>query len=164
MSQLHWRQTEGKIMPPDGIQCGTDGDGTPLYAARVNHDGGLVIGKASHKMGMVFSFMLIVLVQGGKEYPVKRGHYEILCGPSSAIEWVPLTSFQSLAASGQVPIEGGKEQDGHPLYIGQAFYQNGVHVGKCGEHMKGVLLGWGGKEVAVESGVRIACVASSSYV
>ncbi|KAJ3258922.1 hypothetical protein HK104_006967, partial [Borealophlyctis nickersoniae] len=59
------------------------------------------------------------------------------------IGWVP-------ASGGNPPpnaIAGGKEPDGHPLYIGRAHHANGLHPGKYAPHLHGLNFSYGGSEL-----------------
>ncbi|KDQ21376.1 carbohydrate-binding module family 12 protein, partial [Botryobasidium botryosum FD-172 SS1] len=48
-------------------------------------------------------------------------------------------------------IEGGRDRDGSPLYIARAFYEGGVHPGKCGRGLrKGAVIGYGNKEIELD--------------
>jgi hypothetical protein len=42
-------------------------------------------------------------------------------------------------------VQGGYEADGTPLYIGRGEYKGGIHVGKVGAHLGGLLIAYGGK-------------------
>ncbi|KAI8846956.1 hypothetical protein BC829DRAFT_397521 [Chytridium lagenaria] len=137
-----WVTTEGKYIPPTAIQCGTDGDGAPLFAARANM-----------KMGCNIGY-------GNKEISIKKYKYQILCGNPKALKWVDLTG-PCITASLQnaQPIEAGQENDGRPLYVAQAFYNNSVQVGKAGAHINdGMFFPYGGKEVVAPS-YKVVCFA-----
>ena len=40
---------------------------------------------------------------------------------------------------GAIPVEGGREKNGEPLYIARAYYKDGIHPGKAGRHLEGWL-------------------------
>ncbi|KAJ3201058.1 hypothetical protein HDU67_001632 [Dinochytrium kinnereticum] len=148
--KVYWVTTEGKFMPPNAIQCGTDGDGAPLFASRVYHDSGVVVGKANPKMGCNIGY-------GNKEICVSREKFQVLCGESNAIKWVEMNGTCALGDA--KPILAGQEKDGQPLYVAQTFFNNSVQVGKVGPHMKnGINFPYGGKE-ATSMSYKVACLA-----
>ncbi|KAJ3118848.1 hypothetical protein HDU96_007590 [Phlyctochytrium bullatum] len=172
--QVFWMTTEGSFIPPNAIQLGTDGDGSPLYAARSYHDGGVVVGKANNRMGFNFGYVSGVFlllppsyalvtsflpgtVQGGKEHNIGKHKYQVLCGNPSAIHWLEFNG-PAVDFKGRQPITGGQENDGRLLYVAVAFVNNGTQVGKAAGHFtNGANVPYGGKEVAVSS-YRVACL------
>jgi len=69
-------------------------------------------------------------------------------GPRGPYTWV-LTNGKNFP---QGAIEGGREKNGNVLYIARVFHEGGVHVGKAGDHLdKGAVIGYGGKEVEVDT-------------
>ncbi|KDQ08953.1 hypothetical protein BOTBODRAFT_540120 [Botryobasidium botryosum FD-172 SS1] len=133
-----WILAEGTNIPQGALEGGRDGDGSPLYIARAYYEGGLHLGKAGRHLGKGAS-----IPYGGKEVEVEK--YEILLADPNRVKWVDGNELQ-----GSNPVEGGKEQDGTPLYIGQAFYENGTHPGKFSQRLGGTHIAWGGKEVACD--------------
>jgi hypothetical protein len=56
--------------------------------------------------------------------------------------------------NGRVPNNaevGGYENDGKPLYICRAFYNNGLHIGKVANHLGSCNFGYAGKEYQSKS-------------
>ncbi|KDQ08954.1 hypothetical protein BOTBODRAFT_540164 [Botryobasidium botryosum FD-172 SS1] len=130
-----WVLAEGKNIPNEALEAGRDGDGSALYAARAYCEGGLHIGKAGRHLGKGAS-----IAYAGKEVEVEK--YEILLADPSKVRWVDGSEFQSTE-----PVEGGKEADGTPLYVAQAFYHEGTHPGKWNQRLGGAHIAWGGEEV-----------------
>ncbi|KAK9719240.1 hypothetical protein K7432_004934 [Basidiobolus ranarum] len=61
-------------------------------------------------------------------------------------EWVHATD-------GSVPpnaVQGGIEADGKPLFIARQYYQGGLHPGKAAPHLKGLAIGYAGKEITLK--------------
>ncbi|KAI9351829.1 hypothetical protein DFJ73DRAFT_959568 [Zopfochytrium polystomum] len=54
---VYWCLCEGKNIPNDAIQLGTDSDGEPLYAGRCYFQNGVQIGKAGRKFGLNIPFV-----------------------------------------------------------------------------------------------------------
>jgi hypothetical protein len=69
-------------------------------------------------------------------------------GPTSATTWI-------LASGTNIPqgaIQCGKEKSGDPLYVCRAYYQGGLHLGKCGRHLgKGAVIGYDEKEIELDT-------------
>ena len=63
------------------------------------------------------------------------GTYEILVGDSRAVRWVPCSGQVNphSLGPGVTPVEGGREPDGHAIYIAQAPYHGAVIPGKACE-------------------------------
>ncbi|ORY00798.1 hypothetical protein K493DRAFT_312697 [Basidiobolus meristosporus CBS 931.73] len=64
---------------------------------------------------------------------------------SQSVQWV-------YAKDGEIPpnaVQGGVEADGQPLYIGRQRYEGGEQVGKVAEHIKGLSIAYGNKEVII---------------
>lgn len=50
-----------------------------------------------------------------------------------------------------IPVEGGRESNGSPLFIAQALYEDGWHPGKSGLDEDHCCIGYGGGEAWVRS-------------
>jgi hypothetical protein len=139
-----WVLTEGDQIPDNAFQGGQDGDGSPLYIARAYYDNGLQIGKAGRHLGGA------VISYAGKEVQVPK--YEVLMCDPSRVRWVDGSQFRQ----GGRPVEGGREEDGTPLSIAQAFHEGGTHPGKFSDKLGRAYIPWGGKELGVDQ-FRILC-------
>jgi len=135
---LTWVLTEGNSIPQGAIVGGQESDGTPLYIARAYYQQGVHIGKVSAKLkdGCRIPY-------GGKELSVQK--YEILLGYQDKVRWVDAEGKLRNTQSYKL-VEGGREADGTPLYIGQAHLHGSVVPGKVGEQIEGCLVPYDGDE------------------
>lgn len=104
---------------------------TELFVCRAHYNGSVHPGKVYQGN--------CDIAYGGRE--IILNHYEVLVS-TRLLKWVD-------AAYGEVPnkaIQGGHE-DGHPVYICQAHYQDGVHPGKI--HEDACNIPWGGQEISL---------------
>ncbi|KAJ3035933.1 hypothetical protein HDV00_003280 [Rhizophlyctis rosea] len=143
LAPVSWILTEGNQIPQGAIRGGNEADGSPLYIARTFHDNGIHVGKASHKLKGAH------IAYGGKE--VEKPKYEVLCGFESAVRWVDDQGALNVQP-GVTPVEGGREEDGTPLYIAQAYYKNAVTPGKASTQLKdGAYIAFDNDEVKVKN-------------
>jgi len=133
-----WVLTNGKNIPQGAIEGGREDNGKVLYIARTYYEGGIHVGKAGSHLGKG-----AVIGYGDKEIEIDT--YEILLGDTSRVKWTSGASYNS-----QSVVEGGREQDGTPLLVAQAFYKGGTHPGKFSPKFKGACIAYGGKEKLVE--------------
>jgi len=135
-----WILTQGTNIPQGAIEGGREKGGDVLYIARAYYEGGLHLGKAGRhfRKGAVIGY-------GGKEVEVDT--FEVLLGDPRAVKWVAVNSneFQVNRL-----VEGGKEKDGTPLQIAQAYYKGGTHPGKYNKGFGGACIAYGGKEEIVQ--------------
>ncbi|KAI8922354.1 hypothetical protein DFJ77DRAFT_446289 [Powellomyces hirtus] len=137
LPKLTWVLTDANNIPQGAIRGGQESDGTPLYIARAFHEQGVHIGTASanFKDGAHIAY-------NGKQIEVPK--YEILLGYESAVRWVdgqgPLKNLVGK------PVEGGREPDGTPIYIGQGHLKNSVRPGKVGANYDGCLIAYDNDE------------------
>lgn len=54
------------------------------------------------------------------------------------LRWVPASGRLNVNSLGYRPVEGGRENDGTPLYIAQAPHKGVVHPGKASEKLDGM--------------------------
>ncbi|KAH6601495.1 hypothetical protein BASA61_001944 [Batrachochytrium salamandrivorans] len=136
---LQWVHVVGSNIPPNAIQAGNESDGTPLYAARSNIEGGIHVGKASRSWqdGCRISY-------GGKELPIAQ--YEVLVGNPQMICWVHTQGHVNPSALGRQPVEAGRESNGSPLFIARAHFSGSEQPGKCGPGLKGADMAYAGYE------------------
>lgn len=73
MNQGIWERASGGQIPEDAVICGYEADGTPLFAARANYEGGLHPGKIRRGSGGAD------IPWGGQE--VRVNAYEVLIKP-----------------------------------------------------------------------------------
>lgn len=48
------------------------------------------------------------------------------------MRWVSVSGEVKLEYLGAQPVEGGRENNGTPLYIARAYHKDAVHPGKAG--------------------------------
>lgn len=120
---------------PTNIQKGNETDGTPLYIARVAHEGGVHIGKVRANALEAF------IPFGGQELP--KGNYQVYVGTGT---WVRINAGQNIPTNA---IQGGSEADGTPLYIARATIDGGIHPGKA--RGTEAFIPYGGREQVVTS-------------
>lgn len=128
----NWVPVNGGAIPPNAIEGGVDGE--TLFIGRAEHEGALIPGKVVPSHGVCY------VAWGGAEVP--KSEYEVLC--DAAGMWVPCSGQN---VPGQA-LEGGRTEDGEPLYVGRANHEGTMTVGKVqGSH--GVCyIPYGGQEVA----------------
>jgi len=142
---LAWILNKGRHIPENAIVGGHE-HGKNLYICRAFHEGGLQVGKASS----VFNEGGVI---GYKHHEIPFGTYEILVGKPDAVRWVESSgtiNVESLKSRGYEPIEGGHEDNGTPLYVVQAPYNNGVHPGKASTGLPSAFIPYDGSEKAVK--------------
>ncbi|KAI8619153.1 hypothetical protein BC830DRAFT_825814 [Chytriomyces sp. MP71] len=141
----HWERVSCEQIPSGAIPLGRDTDGAPLFAARVHYNGSEQLGKA--RPGKCF------IPYGGCEIELPWHHpHDILCGDASSVMLVDVRGHVSdlLLSSITLP-EGGREGDGQRLYVGVCHLPNqGIQVGKCGQHLPGLNYSYGGQELIAE--------------
>jgi hypothetical protein len=128
------RVTNGRI-PATALPGGNEANGTPIYIARVSHEGGFHIGKA--KQGETTAF----ISYGGRE--ISLPNYEVYVGSGY---WVDVRAGQTVPAN---TIAGGNEAGGNRLYIARATIEGGIHPGKASSTM--AFIPYGGQERAISS-------------
>ena len=69
--------------------------------------------------------------------PVQVEEYEILLGNMHGLRWVSSSGTFHPERLRVTPVEGGRENDGTPLYIARAYYKEAVHPGKTSPNLNG---------------------------
>jgi len=145
-----WVLTHGKDIPRGAIVGGQEDntDDKILYIARAYYEGGVHLGKAGRHLqkGAVIGY-------GGKEIEIDT--YEVLLGDNSKCKWVAKSDNNF---SPQAAVEGGREADGTPLLVAQAFYKGGTQPGKYSDKLGGACIAYGGKEEVIKKDYRILIV------
>jgi hypothetical protein len=139
-----WILNQGKNIPRDAIPVGEERGGK-LYTCRAFQDGGIQLGKAANvfKKGAVIGY---------KNDEIHLETYEILVGNPNAVKWVQLSGrFNEGALQGLRPVEGGRENDGTPLFVCRAPHHNAVHPGKCSPKLDGCYIPFDGKEKQISN-------------
>jgi len=131
-------------IPREAFPGGRDVGGETFYVARSYQAGGLHPGKAaSHlKKGGLISY-------GGKSIDVEK--FEVLIvTETESVTWRDGPRPFATESISETLIVGGKESDGTPLYIAQAPYQGGLHIGKVRDQYKGAYIAFEREEKIVE--------------
>lgn len=131
---ITWVQATGGTIPDGAAVAGYEQDGSPLFIARAEYNGGVHPGKIRNE------FQAANIPYGGNE--VKVNPYQVLVGPT---KW-------EAAENGEIPlgaIVAGREADGSPLYVARAEYAGGLHPGKVRPEFGAANIPYGGKEVKV---------------
>jgi len=146
---ITWVLAKGKDIPRGALSVSTDPYN--MYACRAFVDGGLQLGKASSEFpsGAVIGY---------KNHENHFDVYEILLGDPRGVHWVSVSGKINLAYLKAQPVEGGKENDGTPLFIARAYHKGAVHPGKVNANFDGAYIPWGGKEVLIHQ-YEILCYA-----
>lgn len=130
-AHAQWQRVTNGVIPSNALRAGNEPDGTPIYIARVNHEGGVQIGKARQNEAFAF------IPYGGKE--LYLGNYEVYIG----------TGTWSKGALGNFPsqaVRGGQEANGAPLYMVRKNIEGGIHPGKANANGE-AFIPYGGKEL-----------------
>lgn len=141
-SSLTWILIEGHDIPDNAIVGGNEG-GKTLYISRAFCDGGLQVGKAGRHLskGAVYGY-------SHKSFEIST--YEILVGDNRAVAWYPTGGVLRVdQLGGKRLVEGGKENDGTPIYVAQVDY-NGLQPGKATTVLDGAYIAYGSEEKKVK--------------
>ncbi|KDR76217.1 hypothetical protein GALMADRAFT_247481 [Galerina marginata CBS 339.88] len=139
---------------PDPQQAGQppcyDADGvSPIYVGSALFENSVhpcKIGRHLHPF--------VLVPYGGVEHG-HNGRYDLLPFRPDQMEFVP-TSHGRIPP-GRRPVEGGYEDNGAKLQHAVAFV-NGIRIpGKCGEHLQGCRVSFGGAELEIGDNYEILC-------
>jgi len=147
-----WVLTEGKNIPNNAILVGEETKhGWRMYSCRAFFDGGVQLGKASDvfKKGGVLGYQR-------EEIHVET--YEILVGDMNGLRWVQSHGRLNVGSLGARPVEGGRENDGSPLYIARGYYKDATIPGKCSEKLDGAWVPYDDKEKQLDD-YQVLCYA-----
>jgi hypothetical protein len=137
-----WVLTHGRTIPRGAIVVSKEHDWL-LYICRAYYDGAILLGKASNafEKGGVLGYC-------NEEHPIDT--YEILLGDMTELEWVRTRGRLNVRNLGLRPVDGGKENDGTPLYIAKAEHKGAEHPGKASEKLDGAYIPYDGKEKKID--------------
>ncbi|MCA9705882.1 MAG: DUF3421 domain-containing protein, partial [Myxococcales bacterium] len=136
-----WQPVDARGIPSGALVAGEFSErGEPFFAARIEHRGGVHMGKVWGQFGEAH------VPYGGVDV-VTRKYAVLMARREAPLSWVP-------AAGGHVPkgaVQGGHESNGAALYVARAPYGgDGTHPGKVRPGFGGANIPWGGKEVRVD--------------
>ncbi|KAI0697273.1 carbohydrate-binding module family 12 protein [Cytidiella melzeri] len=145
-----WVLVQGKNFPQRPLPGGEE-NGQTLFISRAFYEGGIQVGKAS------YSFKDGAFI-GYAHNEISLSTYEVLLADPRVVRWVETSGHCRPEELGAQPVEAGRESDGQPLYVAQAYYHNAVHPGKCSPHLSGAFITYGGTEKEVKD-YRVLCYA-----
>ncbi|KAI8834449.1 hypothetical protein BJ741DRAFT_579114 [Chytriomyces cf. hyalinus JEL632] len=125
---------------------GIDKDGGALYAARIQMEGSLQVGKARNTGGALLDMRAKKFIS----------NMALKC-----LTWARQDgAFSHTRLEGLVPIEAGHESDGTTLYIGVHRGCDGEQVGKCSARLHDGVHGLFGSEIVAADYFAAACRSS----
>ncbi|KAJ1661656.1 hypothetical protein GGF38_003516, partial [Coemansia sp. RSA 25] len=125
----------GYMGPPQGSHEG-------FYIGRRKHKDSVQVGMVCESKGG------LVVAYDGKALLFRDG-YEILCGPSSLVKWLPAHSKlepAKLADTVHQPLVCGSEKNGEKLYAATTTLNGRDYAGKASAKSKGILFAHDGGE------------------
>ncbi|XP_054155092.1 uncharacterized protein LOC128953615 [Oppia nitens] len=142
-----WQQGYSGQVPHGGpVLGGNDVNGESLYVGRAIESGDCIPGKVVPSHGCCY------VAFAGQEH--SHRDYQVLTNPHGAsLVWVP-------AANGEVPlgaIQGGQQSDGERLYIGRAYHEGSMVIGKVHPNHRTLYVSFGGNEVAIHHYECLVC-------
>ncbi|KAJ8507105.1 hypothetical protein ONZ45_g10488 [Pleurotus djamor] len=143
-SAATWVLVQGTNIPDSAVFVGQE-KSWKMYPCRAFVDGGIMLGKASKdfKKGAVIGYE-------NEEHHFDT--YEVLLGDMNGLKWVNTYGKLNVASLGARPVEGGKENDGTPLYVARAPIKDGSLIpGKASEKLEGAYIPYGDKEKNVKN-------------
>jgi len=130
-----WKDGSGGSVPHRAVAGGVDESGETLYVARANQDGDYVCGKLVPSHGVCY------VAYGGKEH--SHSDYQVLCNESdSDMDWIS-------SSDGNVPsgaVQGGADSSGEKLFIGRAWHDGSLTIGKIHKSHGVCYVPFGGEE------------------
>lgn len=139
-----WIQTSRFAPLPEGaILAGHDQDGSQIYVGRAWHDGDHIPAK------VIPSKQAAYVAHGGNE--VLKDEFEVLCYGN--VSWIKIH-----ASTRTVPpfsVTGGVTSEGEPLYIGRAYYEGSLTVGKVHMSHGALYIPFAGREVPIHSEIEV---------
>lgn len=131
-----WIPTSANSMLPEGaISGGHDQDGTPIYVGRSKHEDDLLPAKVIPGKNVAY------VAYGGREHPKQQ--FDVLCFGN--VSWIP-------SAGGTIPmnaVSGGVTRDGEALYVGRAYHEGSLTIGKVQPSHQTLYIPFAGAEVSL---------------
>ncbi|KAK3092131.1 hypothetical protein FSP39_025434 [Pinctada imbricata] len=131
-----WQSTNGSNIPDHAVRGGYDSDRRPLFVARASHNGEWVPGKAAYHLPGCH------IPWGGEE--IIKQDYEVLvfhARENGFLDW-------QKCHGGECP---SKAFFCHPgVYPARAYYEGGLHPGKCYPPHGCAYISYGGKEISLK--------------
>lgn len=142
-----WIHAYGGSLPDSSPMIGGhDDDGEAIYVGRAIQFGHVIPGKVIRSRGVCH------VSYGGKEY--KHCDYQVLTNPHRCdFKWIS-------ASNGHVPsgaVQGGKQTNGEPLYVGRTKYKRSLITGKVHPSHGVVYIAFDGNEIAIKD-YEVLCI------
>ncbi|KAF5305512.1 hypothetical protein FQA39_LY01603 [Lamprigera yunnana] len=117
MAGYHWIDwNASRMVPSSAVRGGTDKDGSDIYVGRAFHEGDWIPAKVIPERHTAY------IAHGGGEHV--KDNFQVLC--EQRFDWVP-------TSGGNIPmdaVEGGRTENGEPLYVGRVWHDGAHTVGK----------------------------------
>lgn len=130
-------------LPSGAILAGHDQDQSPIYVGRAWHGGDQLPAKVLPSKNAAY------VAYGGQE--VFKDQFEVLCNGN--ISWVKTNP--STRSVPPFALVAGNTSQGEPLYIGRAYHQGSLTVGKVQISHGALYIPFGGSEVPVHSEIEV---------
>jgi hypothetical protein len=130
-----WQQSSGGHVPDNAVRGGKDINGETLYVGRVVHGSDTLPGKIVPSHGVCY------VAYEGKEHAYNS--YQVLCS-NREMKW-------KKAKSGDIKkraVVGGRTATDEPLYIGRAWNDGSLVIGKIHPSHEVLYFPFGGKELS----------------
>jgi len=105
-----------RMVPPTAVHGGVDKDGAQIYVGRAYHEGDWIPAKVIPDRHVAY------VAYGGGEHA--KDSFQLLC--EQRFDWVP-TSGTNIPPGA---VEGGRTENGEPLYVGRVWHDGAHTVGK----------------------------------
>ena len=141
-----WASSYGGSVPGSPVLGGHDVNGEAIYVGRAVESDDVIPGKVVCSHGVCY------VSHSGREH----GHreYQVLTNPSGCnLVWTS-------SSGGQIPLgalQGGKQSDGEPLYVGRAWHDSSLVIGKVHPSHGVLYVPFGGEEVAIRDYEVLVC-------
>jgi DM9 repeat len=144
MAKAHFTLAQGTL-PTNATKAGKEADGTALYVARVEYEGGHHPGK--YREG----WRAASISYGGREVWVPEFYvWTGLLTDGSPGQWVPIP------AEGFDPVWCGAEHDLTPLYAARVHHAGSLQLGKWRKGWTAASIPYGGQELWL-AGADVLC-------
>lgn len=165
-----WVRATPQNIPFNAVHGGHDSDSATIFVGRAYHAGDLIPAKVIPSKNVAFcsyngmelqtqefevgielikDFCYAILVDSDKILITRVCLFQVLCG--GRVQWVP-SSF------GHIPpnaVHAGHTSSGEPLFVGRAYWQGSLTVGKIHPSHQALYLPYGGVEVPVKSNYEV---------
>lgn len=123
------------MVPEGAVVGGHDQDGSTIYVGRSRHEGDLLPAKAIPGKNVAY------VPYGGREHA--KHQFDVLCYGN--VSWIP-------SVGGSIPmnaVSGGVTSGGEALYIGRAYHEGSLTLGKVQPSHQTLYIPFAGAEVSI---------------